>query len=308
MNKIVSIFSGVGGIDCGFHQAGFNTIFANDNWQIACDSFKLNYPEAEVKCASIADVDFKIIKEKYGPIDGLVGGPPCPPFSKSRFYRTDKKRGIEDENGFLTVSNYFRALEELDPKFFFFENVAGFVFKPHAAALEMLKEESERLGYKIQYRVVNSANYGVAQIRQRFICVGVKKDMPDFIFPEETHSEKPDENHLDVIIEAKYGDYGGQYLKQWTQELTAYDNEYGKEEKPVIFIAVGGNMSMDIEEIKVRSRKHLIFKCNWLSLLIATNKYRSELKRISVPDMNISATLRLLDNIILAFNIMVCII
>ena len=108
---------------------------------------------------------------------------------------------------------------------------------------------------------------------------------------------------FDVIIEAKYGDYGGQYLKQWTQELTAYDNEYGKEEKPVIFIAVGGNMSMDIEEIKVRSRKHLIFKCNWLSLLIATNKYRSELKRISVPDMNISATLRLLDNIILAFNI-----
>ena len=76
-----------------------------------------------------------------------------------------------------------------------------------------------------------------------------------------------------------------------------------KKKKPVIFIAVGGNMSMDIEEIKVRSRKHLIFKCNWLSLLIATNKYRSELKRISVPDMNISATLRLLDNIILAFNI-----
>ena len=108
---------------------------------------------------------------------------------------------------------------------------------------------------------------------------------------------------FDVIIEAKYGDYGGQYIKQWPQELTAYDNEYGKEKKPVIFIAVGGNMSMDIEEIKVRSRKHLIFKCNWLSLLIATNKYRSELKRISVPDMNTSATLRLLDNIILAFNI-----
>lgn len=108
---------------------------------------------------------------------------------------------------------------------------------------------------------------------------------------------------FDVIIEAKYGDYGGQYLKQWTQELTAYDNEYRKEEKPVIFIAVGGNMSMDIVEIKVCGKMHLIFKCNWLSLLIATNKYRSELKRISVPDMNTSATLRLLDNIILAFNI-----
>ncbi len=108
---------------------------------------------------------------------------------------------------------------------------------------------------------------------------------------------------FDVIIEAKYGDYGGQYLKQWNQELTAYDNEYGKEEKPVIFIAVDGNMSMNVEEITIRGKKFHIFKCNWLSLLIATNKYKGELKKISVPDMNISATLRLLDNIILAFNI-----
>lgn len=195
MNKIVSIFSGVGGIDCGFRSAGFETVYANDNWQIACDSFAKNYPKAEVVCASIADIDFTEVKRKYGPIDGLVGGPPCPPFSKSRFYRTEKKRGIEDESGFLTVSNYFRALEELNPKFFFFENVAGFVFKPHAAALELVKRESERLGYKIVFRVVNAANYGVPQIRQRFICVGVKKNMPDFVFPEETHSENGDDTH-----------------------------------------------------------------------------------------------------------------
>ena len=108
---------------------------------------------------------------------------------------------------------------------------------------------------------------------------------------------------LDVIIEAKYGDYDGQGSSQWKRELTAYNNEYGKEGKPVVFIAVGGNMSMNIEEIKVRGKMHFIFKCNWLSLLIATNRYRAELKKISIPDMSISATLRLLDNIILAFNI-----
>lgn len=187
--KIVSIFSGAGGIDCGFHNAGFNTVFANDNWEPACNSFKKNYPDAEIFFGSIADVNFYEIKKKYGVIDGLVGGPPCPPFSKSRFYRTEKKRGIEDESGFLTVSNYFRAVEELDPKFFFFENVAGFVFKPHKAALDYVIEQSERLGYKIVYKVVNAANYGVPQLRQRFICIGVKKDLDDFIFPEETHSE-----------------------------------------------------------------------------------------------------------------------
>ena len=59
--KIVSIFSGVGGIDTGFHDAGFETVFANDNWKVACDSFKANYPNAEVICSSIADVDFKSI-------------------------------------------------------------------------------------------------------------------------------------------------------------------------------------------------------------------------------------------------------
>lgn len=193
--RIVSIFSGVGGIDLGFHQAGFNTVYANDNWDIACSSFQKNFPASEVQCCSIADVDFSEIRKRLGPIDGLIGGPPCPPFSKSRFYRTEKKRGLEDENGYLTVSNYFRALEELDPTFFLFENVAGFVYKPHQAALEMLKEESDRLGYKIVYKVVNAAMYGVPQLRQRFICIGVKKNLPDFEYPEETHAESADGVH-----------------------------------------------------------------------------------------------------------------
>lgn len=187
--QIVSIYSGVGGIDVGFRNAGFKTVFANDNWDIACESFRVNFPETEVICSNITEINFKSVKKKYGQIDGLVGGPPCPPFSKSRFYRTDKKRGLEDENGFLTVSNYFRALEELNPKFFLFENVAGFIFKPHQAALEMVKNESKRLGYKIAYKVLNAANFGVPQIRQRFICIGVKTEMKDFSFPEETYSE-----------------------------------------------------------------------------------------------------------------------
>src|SRR5690554_6931149 len=101
--KIVSIFSGVGGIDFGFEQAGFQTVYATDIWDKACESFKENFQESEVVCEDIANIDFKKIKEKHENIDGLVGGPPCPPFSKSRFYRTEKNRGIEDEEGFKTV-------------------------------------------------------------------------------------------------------------------------------------------------------------------------------------------------------------
>ncbi len=187
--KIVSVFSGVGGIDLGFEKAGFETVYASDIWEKACESLGANFPNTEVVCESIENIDFKKIKKKYKNIDGLVGGPPCPPFSKSRFYRKEKERGINDEDGFMTVSNYFRAVEELKPKFFFFENVHGFVFKPHQSALELVQEESERLGYKIFHTVINSADFGVPQTRQRFICIGVKKSLNDFIFPIQSHSD-----------------------------------------------------------------------------------------------------------------------
>ena len=107
---------------------------------------------------------------------------------------------------------------------------------------------------------------------------------------------------FDVIIEAKYGDNGGQYQYQWQQEITAYHNEYN-DDKPFIFIAVGGNQSVAAETISVKKEKVEIYKCNWLSILMAVNKYQKELESISFPDMNVSATLRLLDNIILAFNV-----
>lgn len=84
-------------------------------------------------------------------------------------------------------------MEEINPKFFLFENVHGFVYKPHQAALEFVESESERLGYKIFHQVLNAADYGIPQTRQRFICIGVKKTMDDFVFPQQTHSdpEKP---------------------------------------------------------------------------------------------------------------------
>jgi len=187
--KIVSVFSGVGGIDFGFEKAGFETVFASDIWNKACESLKANFPKSEIVCDNIDHVDFKKIRKKHKVIDGLVGGPPCPPFSKSRFYRKEKERGIADEDGFMTVSNYFRAVEELNPKFFFFENVHGFIFKPHQSALEMVEKESERLGYKIFHNILNAADFGVPQTRQRFICIGIKIAMKDFKFPKQTHSD-----------------------------------------------------------------------------------------------------------------------
>lgn len=189
----ISIYSGCGGIDIGFEQAGFKVLYSMDNWDIACQSLKKNNLKKRVECANIRSIDFKKLKKELAvkELDCLIGGPPCPPYSKSRFYLKDKKRALEDENSF-TLQEYFRALKELSPKSFFFENVPGFVFKPHMSAFNYLKKKSDELGYEISFKVLNSANYGVPQIRERFICVGVKKGLPKFIFPEIKYSEKGD--------------------------------------------------------------------------------------------------------------------
>ena len=111
--KIVRIFSGVGGIDFGFEEAGFQTVFASDIWDKACESLQVNFKNCEVVCDDIVNIDFKKIKSKHNEIDGLVGGPPCPPFSKSRFYRTEKDRGIDDiMDKSLLEGGYFQEIDK----------------------------------------------------------------------------------------------------------------------------------------------------------------------------------------------------
>lgn len=196
--KVLSLFSGGGGIDCGFRDAKYDICFSTDIWKSACDTLEKNKIGKLVKCADIRDIDFKTELRKIGleltEIDVLVGGPPCPPYSKSRFYRTEKNRALQDENSF-TLYEYFRALEEIRPKVFFFENVYGFVYKPHKEALDFLKERADALGYDISCKIVNAANYGVPQIRERFICVGVRRDFGKaFVFPLETHANPEKKN------------------------------------------------------------------------------------------------------------------
>ena len=187
--NVISIFSGGGGIDLGFKKAGFDILYSTDIDEVACQTLEHNKIGKIVECKDIREIDFRAVVQRLGveEIDCLVGGPPCPPYSKSRFYRKEKKRALEDENAF-TLYEYFRALEEVRPKIFFFENVHGFIYKPHRAAFDLLKERSETLGYHITWQVCNTAEYGVPQTRERFICIGVRKDIGEpFVFPEPTH-------------------------------------------------------------------------------------------------------------------------
>jgi len=187
--KVISLFSGAGGLDIGFEQAGFRTIYASDVWQLACDTLRENDMADEIYCGDVRNIDFNQLKEKYGEIDCLIGGPPCPPYSQTRHYLIGKADGFEDERAGFAVPEYFRALKELKPKVFLFENVDGFTFKTHQEEFVFLQNKTADLGHKISYKVVNCANYGVPQTRKRFFCVGCLENLPDFAFPEETHAD-----------------------------------------------------------------------------------------------------------------------
>ena len=187
--KVISLFSGAGGLDIGFEQAGFRTVYASDVWQVACDTLKQNDLADEIFCGDVRNIDFTKLKNKYGEIDCLIGGPPCPPYSQTRHYLVGKAGGFDDEHAGFAVPEYFRALKELNPKVFLFENVDGFTFKTHQEEFDFLKKKADELGYNISFKVCNCANYGVPQTRKRFFCIGSKKNLPECPFPEETHAD-----------------------------------------------------------------------------------------------------------------------
>ena len=194
---VVSLFSGAGGLDIGFEQAGFDVAFATDIWDVACETLKVNSQSSKnIVCGDIRKIDFRKLLEEKGSIDCLIGGPPCPPYSQTRHYLIGKADGFNDANTGFAVPEYFRAVQELSPKVFLFENVDGFSFKTHTFEFDFLLKKSAELGYEITYKVINCANYGVPQTRKRFICIGVKKGLIPFVFPKETHSENGEDGKL----------------------------------------------------------------------------------------------------------------
>jgi DNA (cytosine-5)-methyltransferase 1 len=197
--KSVSLFSGCGGLDLGLEWAGFEPVFATDLDPYCARSFTENFDGVPFWTGSAAELDVELLhRESAGattqPIDLLAGGPPCPPFSKSRFYRKDKPRALEDVNGEETITAYLRVLEGLRPRAFLLENVAGLAYKVHQSALDLIMQRAEAAGYVVSSKVINAADYGVPQIRERFFVVGMLGQK--FEFPTQTHAKDPEASLL----------------------------------------------------------------------------------------------------------------
>jgi DNA (cytosine-5)-methyltransferase 1 len=189
----ISLFSGCGGLDLGIESAGFRVAVATDADATCAETYKLNFPKVPYVVGKIGSVSTEDLLDAAGllagEVDLLIGGPPCPSFSKSRFYRTDKPRALEDPIAAETVGGYLRVLEDVRPKTFVLENVKGLAYGVHKEALDHIINTAEGLGYSTAVHIVNAADYGAPQIRERCLVVGsLNGSIPP---PNASHSKNP---------------------------------------------------------------------------------------------------------------------
>lgn len=172
---LVSLFSGCGGLDLGFHFAGFKTLWANDLNPEACETFSSNI--GPIITGDIRKVGLPHLK---GKVDVLAAGFPCQPFSNA-----GSRKGLDDGRGKL-YQEALKAINALKPKVVIFENVRGILsFKNgHKPLVEDICEELQTLNFKCTFKLVDSSDHGVGQRRIRLFIVGVsKKEQGKFSFP-----------------------------------------------------------------------------------------------------------------------------
>lgn len=177
--KVVSLFSGAGGLDLGFIKAGHEIIWANDNFPDAVKTYRKNIGN-HIICEDISKIPSDEIPEH----DILIGGFPCQGFSVA-----NTKRGENDERNKLYLE-LLRVLVDKQPKFFLAENVKGIMSLMQGKVFEMIIEDFKKAGYTVKHKVLNAANFGVPQRRERVIILGVRNDV-DFSLehPQPTHGE-----------------------------------------------------------------------------------------------------------------------
>ncbi len=183
--RTLSLFSGAGGLDIGFHDVGFEIIESVEIERKFCETLALNagkgkrFENAKVNCIDIREFSAKDI----GNIDFIIGGPPCQTFSAAG-RRANGVLGTTDERGVL-FREYVRLLKELSPVGFLFENVYGIIGAQGGEPWKEILKSFSDVGYKLYYRIIDAADYGVPQHRERLIIVGLKEG--NFKFPRPTH-------------------------------------------------------------------------------------------------------------------------
>lgn len=209
--KIVSLFAGAGGLDLGLIQAGHEIVWANDIDSDSCTTYRMNIGN-HILNADIADVDFDKIPDSHV----IVGGFPCQGFSLANLLRKP-----EDSRNIL-YRYFYKLVHQKQPKYFLAENVRGILSLGKGKVIKQIICDFEKAGYRVEFKVFNTADYGVPQTRVRVIIAGTRLDLPsrmNFKFPSAVLDKanwlsvgdalvdipEPDSNHhLENHIYSKY--------------------------------------------------------------------------------------------------------
>jgi len=179
--SVVSLFSGCGGMDLGFYKEGFKILWANDIDPTACQTYKRNIGD-HIVAGDITKIDYKTIPN----CDVLLGGFPCQDFSMIW-----KRGGITTERGNL-YRNFVDLVDLKNPKVFIAENVKGLLSANKGKAIEQIVSDfstTGKFGYDITVNLINFADYGTPQLRQRVLIIGTRKDILEkFTIPKPTHT------------------------------------------------------------------------------------------------------------------------
>jgi DNA (cytosine-5)-methyltransferase 1 len=176
--RVVSLFSGSGGMDLGFKKAGFDILWANDVDHWACQTFKHNFGDHIVE-GSICDIK----NEEVPDCDIILGGFPCQDFSMIW-----KRAGIKSERGNL-YRHFVRIVTDKRPKMFVAENVKGLISANKGKAVEQIVSDFSEAGYTVTVNKINFADYGAPQLRERVLIVGTRNDLEkEFNLPNPTHT------------------------------------------------------------------------------------------------------------------------
>ena len=194
--KVVSLFAGIGGLDLGFDYAGFNIIWANDFDKWACQTYKANVN------GNIVEGDISQLKKMIPDHDVLIGGFPCQPFST-----LGKLKGFEDENRGNMFFEIMSIVKAHDTKVIVLENVKNLITHDKGNTFAKIKELLDKANYDVNYKVLNSQDYGVPQRRNRVFIVAFnrkyfKKGI--FEYPEKEELTVTTQDLLDENVEEKY--------------------------------------------------------------------------------------------------------
>lgn len=203
--SVISLFTCGMGMDIGFENAGFKTVYSNDITKFACNTIRKNKPHTPCDEGDITNISSSHILTKSGlqkdEVDVIIGGPPCQSFSTAGM-----RKGFEDKRG-EALLEFIRIIREIRPKIFVFENVPGLksMAKKHIPFYDRISIDKEKLskdqqygslfvevlekfsgisGYKIDWKILNAADYGVPQKRKRLILIGSRIVDPKIIFIE----------------------------------------------------------------------------------------------------------------------------